>query len=112
MSSYAIEFSSDKSQTGQVVMDTLLVKKAAIYIRAINHKLRQQILKKIDEKGTCTVTEIFTELFLVQAVASQHLAVLRKAGFVKTSRDGKNIYYSVNMPRLKEFMQIIQQLTR
>jgi DNA-binding transcriptional ArsR family regulator len=112
MSSYAIEFISDKNQTGQVVMDTLLVKKAAIYIRAINHKLRQQILKKIDEKGTCTVTEIFTELFLVQAVASQHLAVLRKAGFVKTSRDGKNIYYAVNMPRLKEFMQIIQQLTR
>jgi len=112
MSSYAIEFSSDKNQTGQVIMDTLLVKKAAIYIRAINHKLRQQILKKIDEKGTCTVTEIFTELFLVQAVASQHLAVLRKAGFVKTTRDGKNIYYSVNMPRLKEFMQIIQQLTR
>lgn len=112
MSSYAIEFSSDKNQTGPVMMDTLLVKKAAIYIRAINHKLRQQILKKIDEKGTCTVTEIFTELFLVQAVASQHLAVLRKAGFVKTSRDGKNIYYSVNMPRLKEFMLIIQQLTR
>jgi hypothetical protein len=45
------------------VLDTLLVKKAAIYVRAINHKLRQQILKKIDEKGTCTVTEIFTELF-------------------------------------------------
>jgi DNA-binding transcriptional ArsR family regulator len=45
-------------------------------------------------------------------VASQHLAVLRKAGFVKTTRDGKNIYYSVNMPRLKEFLQTIQQLTR
>lgn len=112
MSSYAIEFSSGKDPNGPVVMDTLLVKKAAIYIRAINHKLRQQILKKIDEKGTCTVTEIFTELFLVQAVASQHLAVLRKAGFVKTTRDGKNIYYSVNTARLKEFMQLIQQLTR
>ena len=112
MSTYSLEFVSGKEITEPVVLDTLLVKKAAIYVRAINHKLRQQILKKIDEKGTCTVTEIFTELFLVQAVASQHLAVLRKAGFVKTTRDGKNIYYSVNMPRLKEFLQTIQQLTR
>jgi len=111
MSTYSLEFTSGKEITEPVVLDTLLVKKAAIYVRAINHKLRQQILKKIDEKGTCTVTEIFTDLFL-QAVASQHLAVLRKAGFVKTTRDGKNIYYSVNMPRLKEFLQTIQQLTR
>ena len=87
MSSYSIDFASGKDKNESVQLDTLLVKKAAIYIRAINHKLRQQILKKIDEKGSCTVTEIFTELFLVQAVASQHLAVLRKAGFVKTSRE-------------------------
>ena len=112
MSSYSIDFISGKDKNDPVQLDTLLVKKAAIYIRAINHKLRQQILKKIDEKGSCTVTEIFTELFLAQAVASQHLAVLRKAGFVKTTRDGKNIYYSVNIPRLKEFLQVIQQLTR
>jgi DNA-binding transcriptional ArsR family regulator len=91
-------------------MDTLHVKKSAIILRAVNHKLRQQILKKIDEKGKVTVTEIFTELFLEQAVASQHLAVLRKAGFVKTTRDGKFIFYSVNYTRLKDFLTIIGQL--
>jgi DNA-binding transcriptional ArsR family regulator len=110
-SSYSIELNSGK-QTGPVVMDTLQVKKAAILMRALNHKLRQQILKKIDEKGSCTVTEIFTELLLVQAVASQQLAILRKAGFVKTIRDGKNIYYSVNMERLKEFLETTGRLIR
>src|SRR4026208_1156420 len=110
MSSYSIDFTSGKEKNESVQLDTLQVKKAAIYIRAINHKLRQQILKKIDEKGKVTVTEIFTELFLEQAVASQHLAVLRKAGFVKTTRDGKFIYYSVNYSRLKDFLTIIEQL--
>ena len=109
MSIYTIEFNG-KEKDEKIVMDTLHVKKSAIILRAVNHKLRQQILKKIDEKGKVTVTEIFTELFLEQAVASQHLAVLRKAGFVKTTRDGKFIYYSVNYSRLKDFLTIIGQL--
>lgn len=109
MSIYTIEFNG-KEKDEKIVMDTLHVKKTAIILRAVNHKLRQQILKKIDEKGKVTVTEIFTELFLEQAVASQHLAVLRKAGFVKTTRDGKFIYYSVNYSRLKDFLTIIGQL--
>jgi DNA-binding transcriptional ArsR family regulator len=109
MSIYTIEFYG-KEKDEKIIMDTLHVKKSAIILRAVNHKLRQQILKKIDEKGKVTVTEIFTELFLEQAVASQHLAVLRKAGFVKTTRDGKFIYYSVNYTRLKDFLTIIGQL--
>ena len=106
MSNYSIEFTG-KEEEEKIIMDTLHVKKSAIILRAINHKLRQQIMKKIDEKGKTTVTEIFTELFLEQAVASQHLAVLRKAGFVKTVRDGKYIFYSVNTSRLKAFLNII-----
>jgi DNA-binding transcriptional ArsR family regulator len=109
MSNYSIEFTG-KEKDEKIIMDTLHVKKSAIILRAINHKLRQQIMKKIDEKGKTTVTEIFTELFLEQAVASQHLAVLRKAGFVKTVRDGKYIFYSVNTSRLKDFLNIIGQL--
>ncbi len=109
MSNYSIDFTG-KEKDEKIIMDTLHVKKSAIILRAINHKLRQQIMKKIDEKGKVTVTEIFTELFLEQAVASQHLAVLRKAGFVKTVRDGKYIFYSVNTSRLKDFLNIIGQL--
>jgi DNA-binding transcriptional ArsR family regulator len=111
MNSYSINFSTGTGGGEDLLIDTLLLKKSALILRAINHKLRQQILKKIDEKGKVTVTEIFTELFLEQSVASQHLAVLRKAGFVDTKRDGKFIYYSVNYNRLKEVMKIVSQLT-
>jgi DNA-binding transcriptional ArsR family regulator len=34
-------------------------KKAAMILRALNHKLRQQILKLIDEQQKMTVTEIY-----------------------------------------------------
>ena len=91
-------------------VDLLNVKKAALVLRAINHKLRQQILKQIDEQGKMTVTELYVKLRLEQSVASQHLAILRKAGFVKTDRDGKFIYYSVNADRMQELNQFVEEL--
>ena len=91
-------------------VDLMNVKKAAMVLRAVNHKLRQQILKQIDEVGKITVTELYVKLRLEQSVASQHLAILRKAGFVKTYRDGKFIYYSVNAERLQELNRFINEL--
>lgn len=91
-------------------VDLLNVKKAALILRALNHKLRQQIIKLIDEQGKMTVTELYVKLRLEQSVASQHLAILRKAGFVKTVRDGKFIYYSVNTSRLQELNKFVDDL--
>ena len=85
-------------------------KKAALVFRALNHKLRQQILKLIDEQKRLTVTEIYVRLRLEQSVASQHLAILRRAGIVKTERDGKFIYYSVNSARVAHIMECVEDL--
>jgi DNA-binding transcriptional ArsR family regulator len=93
-------------------IDLLQLKKAALVLRAINHKLRQQILKLIHQKEKITVTEIYVKLRLEQSVASQHLAILRKAGFVITERDGKFIYYSVNNQRLQEVNRFAQDLLK
>ncbi len=91
-------------------VDLQNVKKAALVLRAFNHKLRQQILKQIDEQGKMTVTELYVKLRLEQSVASQHLAILRKAGFVKTDREGKFIYYSVNADRMQELNRFVDEL--
>jgi DNA-binding transcriptional ArsR family regulator len=93
-------------------IDLLQLKKAALVLRAINHKLRQQILKLIQQKERITVTEIYVKLRLEQSVASQHLAILRKAGFVNTERDGKFIHYSVNNQRLQEVNRFAQDLLK
>ena len=93
-------------------IDFLQVKKAALILRALNHKLRQQMLKLLEESGRLTVTEIYIRLRLEQSVASQHLAILRKAGFVNTLRDGKFIYYSVNYDRLDQVHNFVQELLK
>ena len=95
---------------GELKIDILQLKKAALILRAINHKLRQQILKLLHQNERMTVTEIYVKLRLEQSVASQHLAILRKAGFVNTFRDGKFIYYSVNHDRLTQVHNFVHEL--
>lgn len=95
-----------RQQEGEPIkIDFLQVKKAAITLRAINHKLRQQIMRLLEEQQRMTVTEIYVQLRLEQSVASQHLAILRRAGIVETFRDGKYISYSINAERLAQLNQ-------
>jgi ArsR family transcriptional regulator, virulence genes transcriptional regulator len=110
MNNYSLTLNTASENGTTLKVDLLNVKKAVQILRALNHKLRQQILKLIDEQGKMTVTEIYIKLRLEQSVASQHLAILRKAGFVKTNRDGKFIFYSVNAGRIQELNQFIDQL--
>lgn len=91
-------------------VDSIQLKKAALIFRAINHSLRQQMMHLIHSNGSLTVTEIYVKLRLEQSVASQHLAILRKAGFVKTNRNGKHIFYSVNNDRLQEVHEVARSL--
>ena len=91
-------------------VDLLHSKKTAMILRALNHKLRQQIVKLIDEQQKMTVTEIYVKLRLEQSVASQHLAILRRAGIVITTREGKFIFYTVDYNRLEQINQFVEQL--
>ena len=100
-----------KVNEGNLVrIDFLQVKKSSLILRALNHKLRQNILKLLEEQGKLTVTEIYVQLRLEQSVASQHLAILRRAGIVKTEREGKFIYYLLNHPRIAEIGRCVVEL--
>lgn len=96
----------------QMKMDEALLKKGALVLRAVNHKLRQQLLHLMHKKGPVSVTDIYVKLRLEQSVASQHLAILRRAGFVKTERQGKQIFYSVNYDKLEEVQRLVQELVK
>ena len=110
MSTYSLTVIPASESEPELIIDTLDIKKSAIILRAVNHKLRQVMLKYIGEKGQVTVTEIFEHLLLEQAVASQQLAILRKTGFVKTKREGKFIYYSVNRQRILALNKFVSDL--
>ena len=88
------------------------LRKAVLTLRAINHPLRKKIITLIEDKKKVTVTEIYVKLRLEQSVASQHLAILRKAEIVDTERDGKFIYYTVNKKRVGEVTELVEDLAQ
>jgi DNA-binding transcriptional ArsR family regulator len=81
-------------------------------LRAINHKLRQQIVKLLDENKRMNVTDIYVKLRLEQSVASQHLAILRRANIVITDRDGKFIHYKLNYEKLTDVSKFVADLVK
>ena len=101
-----------KGGNNDIPLDYGEVRKAVLVLRAINHDRRQQIIALLDENGEMTVTDIYIKLRLEQSVASQHLAILRRAGVVETNRQGKYIYYSLDKDRLAQISSFIEDLTK
>ncbi|TNE67219.1 MAG: transcriptional regulator [Bacteroidetes bacterium] len=93
-----------------IQLDYAELRKAVLVLRAVNHKLRQRMIDLLEENQRMTVTDIYIKLRLEQSVASQHLAILRKAGVVKTDRQGKYIYYSLDSERLSQISRLVEEL--
>jgi DNA-binding transcriptional ArsR family regulator len=89
----------------ELSIDLLQLKKAASVLRSVNHQLRLEILRLLHREGRMPVTALRHKIHLEQTVASQQLAILRRAGMVATERSGKQIFYSVNYQRLREVQQ-------
>jgi len=98
------------SGVNQIELDYAELRKAVLVLRAVNHKLRQSIIDLLEEGNRMTVTDIYIKLRLEQSVASQHLAILRRAGVVSTDREGKFIYYSIDKERLNQISKLVEEL--
>ena len=70
---------------------------------------RQEILDSLREKEM-TVNEIVEKTGITQANLSQHLAIMRTKGIVKTRRDGLNVYYSLSNSKIIQAFDLISQL--
>ncbi len=101
-----------QSSDAPITLDYNQLRKAVLVLRAVNHKLRQSIIQLLEDHKRLTVTEIYVKLRLEQSVASQHLAILRRAGIVITEREGKYIYYSLNYDRIGEISELVEELAR
>ena len=91
-------------------IDYYNIKKAAMVLRSLNHMLRQQVIKTIHENKRITVTQLYIKMRLEQSIASQQLAILRKAGIVFTERDGKFIFYTINSSRIEAINKFVKNL--
>lgn len=76
-------------------------------LRALAHPLRMRILEFIDKHKTINVNKIYNTLKLEQSITSQHLRILRLAGIVITSREGKFIHYSIDYSKVANVLKSV-----
>lgn len=60
--------------------------------------------------GEKTVTELVDILETPKANVSQHLAVMRLKGILKSRRDGVNIYYSIANPKVVQACALMRDV--
>lgn len=95
----------------QVKIDYVAVKNAALKVHSLKHKVRQQIIKLLEENRRMNSTDISVKLRVEQPFASQHLAIMRRANIVLTERVGKEIYYSLNLIKIEQVCSFATQIT-
>ncbi len=82
------------------------LKQAAENLKAVAHPARLAMIYLLKE-GEKNVTEIHRSLGLEQAVASQHLSILKDKGVCASRRKGKHAYYSLKDHALVEAVGMV-----
>jgi len=71
------------------------------FAKALADETRQKILAVCCCKKL-SVNEIVNALDVTQPTVSHHLAILKRAGLVRTERRGKQIFYTLNQESLAD----------
>ncbi len=84
-------------------------KEASILLKAMSNEKRLLILCHLVD-GEKSVGALEKLVALSQSALSQHLARLRRDGFVKTRRDAQTIFYSLNGVEIGAIMTTLYKL--
>lgn len=88
------------------------LREAIEMVRALAHPLRMRILALLGSHAAVNVHTIYTTLGIEQAIASQHLRILREARLVQTKRQGKEIFYLLDEQHLSKVLQVAGELAK
>lgn len=71
--------------------------------KALSHPARLAILRFLADQDRCICADVVAELPLAQATVSQHLKVLRDAGLIRVTPDGRASSYCLDPDALDSF---------
>lgn len=77
--------------------------------KTLSSSKRIEILNALKD-GEKTVSELVEILGVPKANVSQHLAVMRHKGILKSRREGVNIYYRVASPKVIEACLLMKEV--
>ena len=82
-----------------------LFNKLAEFFKIIGDTTRTKILFALDQNEMC-VCDIANVLGMTKSSISHQLATLRKSGIVKSRREGKEVYYTLDDEHIKQVFEV------
>lgn len=80
---------------------------AAECLKALAHPVRLRIVQLLLH-GRFTVGELALDCQIPDNVASEHLRLLQRCGFLSSQREGRKVFYQVAEPHLNQLMACIE----
>ena len=93
-----------------VTTETTVEQEVAVLAKALGHPARVRIMRLLLARDACYCGQLIDELGLAQATVSQHLKVLRDAGFIVGEIDGLRICYWASRDRLAQLHESLGSL--
>ncbi|MEF8832423.1 MAG: metalloregulator ArsR/SmtB family transcription factor [Candidatus Thermoplasmatota archaeon] len=79
--------------------------------KMFSHEVRLKIIDLLRD-GEKSVTELAENTDLTQPNVSQHLAKMRDRNFVKTRKEGTQIYYSIANDKIFEAFELMREIIK
>lgn len=93
--------------TTQRLTDLEALGQAAECLRVLAHPHRLRMIQMLLQ-GDHTVTQLAEACELPTAMASEHLRLMQRCGFLSSEKDGRKVYYRVAEPHLKQILKCIE----
>jgi ArsR family transcriptional regulator, virulence genes transcriptional regulator len=102
-----LEYSKEQVMTEKPSIDMTIYNLQAEISKTLANPIRLAILHTLDgcEKSVNELTDI---IGISQSNLSQHLALMRQKGIVKTRKQATSIYYSVTNPKINQACDTIR----
>lgn len=86
-------------------IDVEQLQEKAEMLKAMAHPARIAMIEMLYEDNELSVSEIHKTLDLEQAVASNHLSILKGKNILKCRREGKKMFYSLKVESVHNVIQ-------
>lgn len=97
---------NDRIEAAETIEEAVLVAR----LEALAHPARLRILEILAARGTCICGAIVEVVPLAQSTVSQHLKVLKEAGLVRGTIDGRKSCYCLDPVALETTRRALDRL--
>ena len=104
-----LEYSKEQVMAEKPKIDMTIYNLQSEISKTLANPIRLAILHSLrdGEKSVNELTEILT---ISQSNLSQHLAIMRQKGILKTRKQGTSIFYSVTNPKINQACDMVREV--